>query len=324
MLAVGLSGCIGDSQDLATGSDDQPGGPVAFDDSTGAIQGMVQTDELLPIEGAQVGTQDASLLASTGENGAFGLSNVEPGDYQIIAQALGYEASAQRVSVVAGSATDVNFVLDPLPTDEPYVHLEVNIVVLEAYMWKLTPECIYTEIDPLVKTCGGVRRTCDGECEKHYDEDVVTDEWKTFMAEIAWEPQTGATGRGFHLDLNAPNVTRGGGGSINQASPYTWQTASDQSPIVHRVDNPDTLLEREIPESDWYVYEDDDCTAPDPDDVGNCDWFYRVFAAACDLGICPDGFGPDFGVMVDGRATVYVSIFIKEPAEPGYTALPDA
>ncbi len=324
MAAVVMAGCIGGGDSTATG-DTGPSGPDAvFDADTGAIQGVVQTSELLPIGGATVGTQDGTLAATSDQGGGFALNKVDPGKYVIFAQALGFESAAQNADVVAGQATELSFVLDPVPTDAPYVFSEINEVVVTAIMWKLTPECIYTDVNTLAKTCGGYRPGCEpsGACEVHYDEDVVTREWKTIVAEIDWEPQTGLTGRGFSFDLNAPNITRGTGGSINQADPYTFSSESDVAPIVHRVDLPTTLQERGIAEADWYPYEDDDCTAP-TSGAANCDWFYRVFAAACDLGICPDGLGPDYGLMYEGRATVYISVFIKEPAEPNYSLVPD-
>ncbi len=324
MASIGLAGCIDGSE--PTNADVGPSGPEAqFGEDTGAIQGLVQTNELLPIPGAKVATQDESLSATTDEGGAFAISNVEPGQYQIFAAALGFEQVVQRVDVVAGSATQLNFVLDPVPTDGPFSIFGTEELVVTGILWKLTPECIYeplTEINPLLKTCGGLRFAgCDA-CETHWDEDTVTPEWKTILVELDWEPQTGVTGRGFLMDLNAPNVTRGTGGAIPQGHSHTWFASSDEAPIVHRVDNPQTLEEREIPESDWYVYEDNDCTAPNEGNP-NCDWFFRVFPAACDLGICEDGFGPDYGIMYEGRATVYYEIFMGEQAPAAYTNIPD-
>ena len=129
--------------------------------------------------------------------------------------------------------------------------------------------------------------------------------------------QSGATGRGFNFDINAPNITRGSGGSINQADPKTWVVATEQSPIQIRIDKPTALLEREIPETDWNNPPGGPCG------TNNCDWFYRIFAAACDLGICPDGFGPDYGIMYNGHAEVYFTYFVKAPAPADWTAVPE-
>jgi hypothetical protein len=221
-------------------------------------------------------------------------------------------------------------------------------VTLSGILYKATPSCIYTDIDPLVKTCGGVRfnqitipppvnytvplfKGCPS-CETHSQEKMpeFTAQWETIVAEIMWKPQTGASGRGFSFDLNAPNITRGTGGSINQADAKTWQKQSSKSPIVFRVDKNVTLPERKIVEADWNNYPNAEaCKAPAPrgndgkKTAANCDWFFRVFPAACDLNICPDGFGPDYGIMYEGTAEVYFSYFVRERGPDGYTGLPD-
>lgn len=346
MAGAALAGCIGGGE--TTGTGDGPAGPdVQFTEDTGAITGVVQNEELLPIEGAVVGTKEGDLEATTDADGFYAISNVEPGEYSLFVQAIGYESTVANVEVVAGSAVEANFQLSQVASDEPYHTFQTADLVVSGILWKLTPECIYTDVDPLVKTCGGVRfgsfapggqtvfQGCDA-CETHLyhqqdDEDpapALTNEdhwehWQTIIVELTWEPQSGATGRGFFLDLNAPNVTRGRGGSINQASPYTWVQSSDQAPIVHRVDLPTSLEERGIPQADWYPYEDEDgCTAPN-EGFSNCDWFFRIFPAPCDLGICEDGFGPDYGIMIEARSSVYWSVFVKDTAPPDYTNLPD-
>jgi hypothetical protein len=309
MAAVALAGCIGEGEQSGSGGATGPN--VEFDESLGIIRGVVQTEDLLPVQGAQVGILETEHLAVTDEAGSFQLVNVEPGSHRVVAQALGFQSVGRSVDVVAGQAVEVAFQLGAVPTDAPYVFQDIQDVVVTAIMWKLTPECIYTDVNTLAKTCGGIRPDCSGSCELSY-EDLFEDleeaghTWHSLIGEVAWEPQTGATGRGFNFDLNAPNIERGTGGSINQADPKTFVKDSDESPIIIRIDNPTTLQEREIPEEDW-------C----------CDWFYRIFAGYCDLGFCGDGFGPDYGVMVEGRATIYISVAVNGPVAPDYTALPD-
>ena len=111
------------------------------------------------------------------------------------------------------------------------------------------------------------------------------------------------------FDITAPNATRGTGGSINQQSPYTFFRMQPFPPIIWRIDNPETLLERGILEEHW-------C----------CDWFYRVFPGYCDLGTfvgnCEST--PDYGVSLESTMTVYMSFYFRAPAPPDATALPDA
>lgn len=333
LLASALAGCIaseaGDDADVK-GPD--PGGPARFDETTGGIEGHVTDSSVAPIVGAMVGILKSDviqteMIATTDAEGRFSLSLVPPGDHVLNVQALGYSSTAKRVTVNQGELTSVNIILSPLPVDEPYHRTIYQKVQLSGAMYKLTPQCMYTDIHNLAKTCGGIRLTAPGseacDCEVHTNTDErmkdFNENWTTIVAELTWKPQTGVSGRGFSFDLNAPNITRNTGGSINQANPKTWTKTTGNAPIVHRVDKPTTLVEREIPESDWNNYVKDDCTAEG--DTPNCDWFWRVFPAYCDLGQCESG--PDYGVMLDGVGEVYFSYWIKEPAPVPWTALPD-
>lgn len=320
LLAPAFAGCLlGDDGSPA----DDTGIRPSFDSSTGAITGRVTTEDIVPIVGAQVGRLQANGKVleetTTDAQGRFAFHLVPPGTYKVQAVAPGYAADTKDVTVTSGTTTaDVLFRLVQVSSNAPYHRTYTYNLLLSGVMWKLTPSCIYTDVDPLVKTCGGVRLAGCDECETHSN--TMKDfnaNWITILGELAWKPQSGFTGRGFLLDINAPNITRGQGGSINQADPKTWHTESGRSPIAIRIDKPTSLEERKIPETDWNNPPDAACTTG-----GNCDWFFRVFPAACDLNICPQGFGPDYGIMYEGRATMYFSFFIREPAPKEFTALP--
>ncbi len=334
-LMLVLAGCVADSESTdVNGAGDQAApqeaAPAEFDDLTGAIQGVVLDLELSPIAGAQVGilpseTMTEPLVAVSDVNGAFTISRVPPGEHTLSTQQLGFQSAAKRVTVSAGEISTVQFSLEKLPTDDPFQFVDVRKAAVTGVMVKLTPQCIYgttavpatgnPDIDQfrtMAKTCTGQRRSCDPapNCEVHFDE-LLTDSpgWVTQFAEATWAPQSGATGRGFMFDITAPNATRGYGGSIDQASPYTFFKMQPNPPIIWRIDNPQTLVERGIAEADW-------C----------CDWFYRVFPGYCDLGglIGDCETLPDYGVAVDNVLTVYYTVFFREQAPPDYSSLPDS
>lgn len=307
LVGVGLSGCLGDDSTPQANIQD-PGVEPTFDDDTGAIQGQVLTLEQLPIAGALVVVvEDASKSTTTNEEGRFALSNLAPDDYTVAAQKIGYEPGVRRVTVVAGTTTDlIEIQLEPLPTTDPYgVLLDEQNALLSGVMWKLTPECVYTEVNTLAKTCGGLRLECDpaDACEVHYESELK-ENWETIIGEVMWTPQSGATGRGFNFDLNAPNITRGQGGSISGDDPKQFSMATDDPPMQVRIDKSGL--------ADLGIGEEDYC----------CDWFYRLFPAYCDLGNCEEGFGPDYGISYENRATVYISVWYNGPAPEGYSALP--
>lgn len=314
LLVLAFAGCVAED-DAKTASTVQPVAKAEFDADTGSILGIVLNEDKLPIAGASVGILEPPVEAVSDASGGFALNRLAPGTYQVHASALGFKSASKPVEVVAGQVTEAEFVLETQASTGPYHEIDIKRIQISGALWKLTPTCIYeplTSVNPLLKTCGGLRLA--GEGEFHYTADQVTNEWKTILSEVAWQPQSGVSGRGWNHDVNAPNVTRGSGGAINQADPRTFQEDSAVSPIIIRIDNPTTMVERGIAEEDWYA--DPGCSA------NNCDWFWRMFPGACDLGSCYDGPYPDYGVMQDGVADVYFTYFIREAAPEGYTSLP--
>jgi hypothetical protein len=338
LLVIAFAGCVGQSEG-AQPKDAEPSvnaGPASFDETTGAIEGTVTTEDLAPVPGATIGLLDGSNQTTTDTTGRFVFNRMEPGTYQVGANALGYESQARSVDVQAGAVAPVQFILKELPSEAPYMNTIYEPVQFTALMYKATPMCIYeplTTVNPTLKTCGGVRlgespvTTNCAACESHTATNEkyagFTEKWESIIGEVMWQPQSGATGRGFLFDISAPNVTRGTSGSINQQSPYTWYVGTDDSPIRIMINKTD-LEDRGIPESDWNNYpEGEGCTAPSTSGAPNCDWMWRMFAARCDLGFCDEGAGPDYGIMLEGKAEVYFTYFIGEPAPSEFTALPD-
>ena len=343
LLTMALfAGCIQAESTPPAGADDKDvpvaAGPAEFDETTGAISGSVTTSDLSPVAGAQVGILPSDIIIEpfvvlTDVAGQFTFSHVPPGTHTLQTSALGFDAVSKRTTVEAGAVASVQFILTELPSEEPYMNTIMEPVQFTSIMYKATPMCIYeplTTVNPSVKTCGGVRlggtpltTNCTA-CESHtaINEKYASfnEHWETIIGEVTWQPQSGVTGRGFLFDINAPNVTRGTSGSISQGSPYTWYKGTDEAPIQIAI-NKAELAERGIPESDWNNYPDGEgCTAPGE----SCDWMWRMFGARCDLGFCDEGLGPDWGILIEGKAEVYFSYFIRQPAPEGFSALPDA
>ena len=121
-----LSGCVGGQADQASGGPEaipDAAGPAKFDESTGAIQGLITNDQIQPVPGAQVGLVELGITTISDVGGRFVLSNLVPGRYSLGASALGYNAIARSVEVRAGEATEVNLVITPIPVLEPYAEL---------------------------------------------------------------------------------------------------------------------------------------------------------------------------------------------------------
>lgn len=114
-LILLLAGCIGQDK-----KEDVPPAPTASKtDSTGGIDGNIITDEIQPIANAQVALNGQNQSATTDQAGAFAFSNLEPGQYTILAAALGYFSAQHTVEVVAGEVADATIMLDRIPIAAP-------------------------------------------------------------------------------------------------------------------------------------------------------------------------------------------------------------
>ena len=120
LAATALAGCTG-SEGSASAIEGVP-----FDETKGIISGRVTTDEYVPLSGATVGIPNPQSTVNTTSDGAFALGGLEPGEYDVYAQALGYESAARRVSVGAGQTVEVTFQLAALPVTTPYVELKID------------------------------------------------------------------------------------------------------------------------------------------------------------------------------------------------------
>lgn len=332
LLANLMAGCVGEAESTADPGT-KAGGPAQFDDVSGGIEGSITDTELQPIVGALIGIlrsdvilEDFTVLSD--ESGAFSFSNVPPGTHTLAGSALGYASGSRSIEVEAGAITQASLIVDKLASVGPYHVTEILPGTAGGFNYRVTPECMYfssqipvqTPVNTLVKTCGGIAGGDFG--QPHFIDQFQKDlDWRTMVAELVWQPQSTVTGRGLSMDINAPNITRGTGGSIDQADPYTFDKESANAPIITRIDLPDTLVERGIPESDWYSY-----PGGEGCESGSCDWFIRLFAYPCDISANAGGCGAtpvDFGAPQDMPVTLYFSIFYRDQAEPDFTALPD-
>lgn len=329
LLAV--SGCLSTTSESGA----SPGPAQAtFDDTTGAIEGFVGSADLLPLIGAQVGILEAGAITTTDQDGRFVLSRLAPGSHEIAVAALGYTPATRSVSVEAGQVTTgISFTLSQVGSFGPYQIAEIHKRVFGGVELKATPDCMY--LGPQLKTCQGWSTQCEPElCEIHYGhcgQDGspyaqygcdFTPDWKTIVAEVDWIPTSSVTGRGFSLEVLAPNVTRSNGdsGSVDQSDPHDFWKIASNPPIQWTVDDA-ALAARNLPVEDR-------CGGIDIE-YPNCDWVWRIFATWCTVhGLTGgaagcDEFGPDFGLMQDQTVTVYWTYFVGEPAPLGFSAIPD-
>lgn len=340
-LVGAFAGCIGAGSSSAPDSTPTgppvAGGPAQFDDETGGIEGVITDPELQPVRAAVIGLLKDDIIVEdivvqSDDAGRFSLSRVPPGDHVLAASALGYGSTSQRVTVEAGSVVQVSLILDTLAVETAYSTTFIKRGTQTGAMLRLSPECLYlTQSVPvqnaatnLIKTCNGARVCDDGDCEEQFtDETQNGSNWRTLVAELDWQAQSGATGRAYWLDVIGPNVSRmQQTGSIDQADKRYWMSHQGAAPIQIRIDLPETLIERQIDEADWYSYPDGEGCAQ-----SSCYWFYRTWPSYCDASSAAGQCGStpvDYGIQREATFTVYFSIFYIDPAPADFTGVPDA
>lgn len=123
LLLISMAGCVAeaDAAKVQQASTEPAPKPTVTAD-TGSIAGLVVSTELVPLSGASIGLLERpQITATTDEVGRFTFNDIPPGGYSVVAQKLGYDSAARKVTVLAGEVVEVEFILSPIPTDEPYV-----------------------------------------------------------------------------------------------------------------------------------------------------------------------------------------------------------
>lgn len=327
LLGAGLlSGCIGgDEADVDT-EDEDDGGEAQHSEDEGSIWGAVSSDQFMPLEKARVtlltmDREEVGKEASTGANGEFTISFVQPGNYIVHVSAIGFESAQKGVTVVAGETAEVRLVLKPLPRVGPYAE-EFDRVgsVGAAVAWQVEPPVVgcITEEAPVrdIKSCGGTRTGGEagetrvgpvsspdgwpGTSESDWLETDLED-LKTIMVEMRWTP-AGPLGEQFQLDMMCSDMPRGSGGGILDLEHVCYQSVQGGSPLTIRFD-----------EEHWLEH--------DYNFTGT--WAARVFGAYGMLGTY-DLTGVDVGLAYQQSFEIYWTVFHGEPAPEAYSRLPDA
>jgi hypothetical protein len=192
LVTVVFAGCVGSQASPAAHS----GAPAAaqpgtFDETTGAIAGLVTDPEFVPIAGADVSLKEVERVTQSAADGTFTFSKLPPAAYTLFAVRLGYEAGVQKVTVTAGHPTEgVKLVLNPLAIVEARVavfQFKGYITCTIGYSVVLSEEC-----GQGLQTSYG---TFGGNPNNHIDwrwNNTDVKDLKTMHIELAWKPGSAA------------------------------------------------------------------------------------------------------------------------------------
>ncbi|MBI2077766.1 MAG: carboxypeptidase regulatory-like domain-containing protein [Euryarchaeota archaeon] len=115
IAALLLAGCLG----AETKSADEPTAePTTSSSDLGTLVVTVTTPEVVPVEGAEVVAEGPTpKSAFTDAKGAATLTDLEPGNYTVLAARAGYRPLQERgrlVDVLSGETVEVKLVLEPV------------------------------------------------------------------------------------------------------------------------------------------------------------------------------------------------------------------
>lgn len=296
MVGVALAGCTG-GDDVA-GPAGEVSGPAGVTDDTGGVQGLVLSEEGLPIAGAQVALGADGALTTTGEQGVFNFGQVAPGSYQLFVQKLGFETVGRSISVEAGEVTEVEVTLAAIMVAEPF-HLTLVKEGLFGCGVSWRPAVVYSG----VAVCGVVAGTdFDSFLLEFYLEGPM-DGWElgNGVFETEWESNQ-AAGRGLSVNWEKLGCSNVGDSRFVRTQGHNPHHGYVNGSHIEDV-------------------RDDGCSSSNCDADDHCNIQSRVFSFPDTLG----GSAPaDLGITIQQRYTNVMTAFFYEPAEPTFTALADA
>ncbi len=338
ILVIGMfSGCVAEgTTNTAVGPGDQEiptvAPPAQFDDTTGAVEGIVLDEEQQPIAGAQVGllqpSSNLSITTTADLSGRFTFSQVTPGTYQLFAQQLGFETAARSVTITAGEVLPASFQLTKIAIQQGYVevwskrgYFQCSTTILGS-----TGPCGFF---PQVGNVTPISSLFNQQGSRAFIYNVSAGVVSAFN-EMRWTPGSAATGTKLSLTFTYQEHE----GQVRTASHY-WCTSRADSPVVDHWER--AFIDETETETDWDEEEPGKCLSgvqqlPNNDEPRTIDadgMLLRSFAntgpgrnPATGADLCAVG-SSCFGMAWEQSFEMWFSVFYWDRAPEGYTALAD-
>lgn len=122
VLALLFSGCAGARAKAVP--PDPLVQPTGFTDDTASVRGYVVDEEYVPLQNAIVGFIDPYQATRTNELGWFEIGQIDKlGERNLYVIHLGHKSDGKRITLRAGEATEITFILPLLPIEGPWVQV---------------------------------------------------------------------------------------------------------------------------------------------------------------------------------------------------------
>jgi hypothetical protein len=313
ILILSLSGCA-DREELCVDCDTPPPPPDAA-----AVSGRILDEESVPVANAQVAlldpeSRDIAAQTTSGEDGSFDLGLVEPGQWILSVNALGYEAASQRLELVGGQdLTDLTFVLEAIAVAEAFHETFTHTFELTFGIgWHVGGDFNQGCIMPGV-TCQAIGFP-NPNVEFNVSE-VDGAPAATIVIEETWIPNSGICAKAIAIDVYAPE--NDGGPSFD--NPHYWTNyPSDEwsttSPVVMVIPGSDPSNPQALDSTERAEKNDGEPIEADGD------WLVRNFPPGAGLTNLP----ADAHCFTDQKMDVFFTVFYLDPAPAGFSARPDA
>lgn len=118
MTSAALAGCTASDENAKN----EVNTPASVDAGSGkgAIAVVTMDPESAIVSGVTVGIKGTDLEGRTDDTGAFAFNGLEPGEYVVLAQRLGYEPASASATVLDGQIVDLVITVTPLAVLVPH------------------------------------------------------------------------------------------------------------------------------------------------------------------------------------------------------------
>jgi hypothetical protein len=284
-----LAGCAGDEPAAA-----------AAPEATATLHGVVVTQAIVPVAGANVTVNPGGRSAETDAKGLFEVGPLAPGSYQVTVRAAGYAPTTVQAPADGGV---VKVVLEAISSDVPYIEVESYDAYLECTFdaWVSPYQILGAPCVGIVDLVTGVPVSSD---RWQFQWEVSAPGLKGALAEMVWEAQP----TGSQMGMLLRNVAGAGSGVDAGGTNVDVQYASTRGPsplrmwVQQGVENPGA---------------DEGARFQDPQ---NQTMQYKLLL----LGRADYSQPADVHLMLESRPQVFLTKFYHAMGDPSYSVVDGA